>query len=79
MKSLFRVTLRGMRDSYGVSYVVAGDAGEAYDRVLNEMNDRDLGFAKERALDKVELIAEAGQYPTCGTILYLPTTQDTRP
>lgn len=70
MKSLFRVTLRGMRDSHGVSYVVAEDAGKAYERVLADMNKRDLGFSKDRALDKVELIAEEREYAKCGTRLY---------
>lgn len=78
MKSLFRVTLRGMRDSYGVSYVVADDAGKAYEHVLADMNKRDIGFSKDRALDKVELLAEEYEYAKCGTRLYVtPTGQCT--
>lgn len=71
MKSLFRVTLRGMHDSHGISYVIAEDAGSAYATVLADMNKRDLGFSKDRAMLKVELMAEGADYPSCGVKLYI--------
>lgn len=67
---LFRVTLRGMTDSYGTSYVVAEDAGQAYKKVKTFLDEKDIGFSKQRELDKIELIADSYQY-TSLTILYL--------
>ncbi len=72
MISLYRVTLRGMQNSYGVSYVVAHDPGEAYKMVRKALADDSLGRDADRVLDKVELLAEAYKYTDCGTILYLP-------
>lgn len=75
-KKLYRVTLRGMKSAicggicYGVAYVVAEDAQEAYRRVRSTLDQEDVGFSSDRALEKVELVAEAGRYPECGTRLY---------
>lgn len=79
--SLFRVTCRGFTSPYpaGVSepggqhkthYVVAADAGEAYTRVLAFIESKDIGFASDRALEKVELIAGPPPSPACGTLLH---------
>lgn len=73
---LFRVTLRGMTycagsTHYGVSYVVAKDTAEAVKKVQDYLVGRNLGFADERELDKIELLAEQGDYPACHTQLYL--------
>ena len=75
MKSLYKVRLRGMRGShpvaYGVSYVVANDADSAYRKVRKYLDERKIGFTRDRALESVELIAEATAYPDTGIILYL--------
>lgn len=73
---LFRVTLRGMTfcasgTCYGISYVVAKDPTEAVSKVQAYLNNKDLGFREDRELDKVELLAEQGDYPACHTQLYL--------
>ena len=73
---LFRVTLRGMTYSstgvaYGVSYVVAKDPTEAYTKVRSFLDKEDLGFSGERALDKIELIADAYRYADVKCMLYL--------
>jgi hypothetical protein len=68
-----------MRDSHGIAYVVAGDAGKAYALVLEDVNKRDLGFSKDRALHTVELLAEECEYTQCGTRLYVPPTDRRTP
>lgn len=75
-KKLYRVTLKGMTFStnatvYGISYVVATNSHEAYLKVKESMDKKDLGYTKDRELDKVELIAEDYQYTSAGYILYL--------
>ncbi len=75
-KKLFKVTLRGMTYSstgtaYGVSYVVAGNSDEAYQKVRKFLDDKNLGFTKDRELEKVELIADSYQYTDVGFILHL--------
>lgn len=73
---LYLVELRGMKyaasgPAYGSAYVIASDPGEAYEKVLSSLSERDIGFRHERELDRVTLLAEAVQYPECKTILYL--------
>ncbi len=73
---LYRVTLRGMTYAvtgtiYGISYVIATDAEKAYQKVKEFLDDKDLGYTKDRVLDKVELIAEEDQYTYTGTMLLL--------
>ena len=71
---LYRVTCRGMQTSgasYGISYVVAEDTAQAYAKVRQHLDERDLGFTTDRELEKVELIAEATNYPNCDTQLHL--------
>lgn len=76
---MFRVTCCGMQDSHGISYVVAEDAHDAYMRVRADLDKRDLGFRHERALQSVELMADATEYPDCGRTLYLPATPAQEP
>ena len=74
---LYRVTLRGMTISivdsvaYGISYVVAKNPDEAYRKVRQFVNDKDLGYANQRELDKIELLAEDYQYTGTRTMLFL--------
>lgn len=73
---LYKVTCKGMTSSiagsvaHGLAYVVAEDAADAYRRVRSRLDKQDLGLVKDRALDRVELLAEEGEYPECGVALY---------
>lgn len=72
---LYKVTLKGMTWSstgtiYGVSYVVAKDPTEAYDKVRVFLNKGDIGYSKDRELHTVELLAEETQYPDSKHILF---------
>jgi hypothetical protein len=66
---LFKVDLRDY--SFGSFYVIADNAGQAYQKVRAELDARDLGFREGRALKSVELIAEDAEYPECKTRLML--------
>lgn len=73
---LYRVTLRGLTYSTtgvieGVSYVVATNAEEAYQKVKKRLDDKDYGFRKDRELDKIELLASDYEYTDTRTMLYL--------
>ena len=73
---LYRVTLRGMTSSvtgvsYGISYVVAKNTEEAYQKLKKFVDENDLGYSSQRELDKVELLAEDYQYTDTGTMLFL--------
>lgn len=57
--------------SYGVSYVVASDPTEAYNKVREFLDAKDLGFRHERELSQIDLLAEAYQYNNVGCMLYL--------
>ena len=75
-EKLFRVTLRGMTTNstgvaHGVSYVVADNTDVAYQKVRKYLDDNDIGFSKDRELDKVELIAEAYPHTNVRTMLFL--------
>ena len=75
-KKLYRVTLRGMTYSstgvaYGSSYVIAENSDEAYKKVRKFLDENDLGFANDRALGKVELIADSYRYTDVGCLLHL--------
>ena len=75
-KKLYRVTLRGMTYSstgvvYGVSYVIAENSDEAYQKVKDYVDKKDLGFCGDRELDKVELIADSYEYTDVNTLLFL--------
>lgn len=75
-EKLYKVTLRGMTYSitstvYGISYVVAYDAEEAYRKVKNALDKDNIGYSKDKALDKIELLAENDQYTDTNTILYI--------
>jgi non-ribosomal peptide synthetase component E (peptide arylation enzyme) len=76
MDKLYRVTLRGMTYNstgiaYGVSYVIAKDPNEAYQKVRKFLDDNDIGFTRYRELDKVELIADTYRYTDVGYLLHL--------
>ena len=75
-QKLYRVTLRGMTYSTtgvikGISYVVASDAEEAYQKVKKRLDDKNYGFSEDRELDKVELLAGTYEYTDTKILLYL--------
>lgn len=57
--------------AYGVSYVIAENTDEAYNKVRKFLDEKDLGFFKDRELDKIELIADSYQYTHIGCLLHL--------
>jgi hypothetical protein len=71
-RRLFRVTTKGpSAPKYSREhYVVAAEAGVAYQVVRSDLDQRSYGFPEDRALDSVELIAEQAEYPECGTRLH---------
>lgn len=56
---------------YGVNYVVAKDAEEAYQKVKKFLDNKDIGFTKDRVLESIELLAEETNYTGTGYMLYL--------
>lgn len=73
---LYRVTLRGMTNNAigvieGISYVVAIDAEEAYQKVKKRLDKKDYGFPKDRELDKIELLASTYEFTGTRTLLYI--------
>lgn len=64
---LYKVELTGMTHSvsgpiYGVSYVVAKDPSEAYEKVKVFLDSNDLGFDKDRQLKTITLMADTDLY-----------------
>jgi hypothetical protein len=75
-KKLYKVTLRGMTYNstgvaHGTNYVVATSMDDAYKKVREFLDINDIGFHKERELDKIELIAEDYRYNDAGFMLFL--------
>lgn len=73
---LYRVTLRGLQSSsvgmnFGKSYVVAENLSEAYSKVRTYLNKKEVGFDRERELDRIELLADAGEFNDVGFMLFL--------
>jgi hypothetical protein len=73
---LYLVRLKGMTYStigpaYGLSYVVANDIAEAYKIVRKFLDDNNLGFARQRELDCITLLAETYQYTDAGAMLFI--------
>lgn len=81
---LYRVTCRGMasRDIgsgmiHGCAYVVAEDPSAAYTLVREFLDVAGLGTDEQRELDKIELMADAAPWPSCGTRLYVQPQKET--
>ena len=73
---LFKVTLKGMTFnsngvSHGISYVVAENTDEAYLKVKKYVDEKDLGFSKDRELATIELVADSREFNNVGTMLHL--------
>lgn len=75
-QKLFKVTLAGMTSNtngitYGISYVIAENSDEAYNKVKKFLDENDIGFKKDRELDKVELIADSYRHTNLKYLLHL--------
>lgn len=71
-KKLYMVRLRGLGGSrYNPAYVVAKDAGEAYNKVRNYLDKENIGFGKSREMKTVTLLADNYAYSEVGTLLLL--------
>jgi hypothetical protein len=57
--------------SGGVAYVLAENPSQAYDKLRDFLDKKDLGFSHERELENVKLLAEDGDYPPCRMRLIL--------
>jgi len=73
---LYKITLRGMTFAVtgvaeGISYVIAPDPYAAYMKVKNRLDSQDIGFEKDRELEKIELLADNQECNNIGTLLYL--------
>ena len=80
---LYRVTLRGMtstlmgtQTAYGAPFVVADSLDGAYQVVRGYLDRKDLGFTRDREVDRVELLAEEGDYPSCLVQLHIERPTD---
>lgn len=73
---LYLVRCRGMQTTcgsqvaHGTAYVAADDPHKAYRKLREYLDDNDIGFAKDRELQSVELIGEETNYPDCGVRFY---------
>ena len=64
-------SIAGSGNVHGRAYVIAEDPQAAYAKLRAYLDKKDLGFTHERELASVELIADASEYPSCGTQLFL--------
>jgi len=75
-KKLFLVKCRGMQHnttdvSYGIAYVIADNAHKAYCKLRDYLDKSGLGFAKDRELDSVTLLADSYEYTNAANFLIL--------
>lgn len=76
-KKLYRVTLRGMTYNsggnvvHGTSYVVSTNSEEAYKKVREYLDKKDIGFSGDRSLRNIELLAEDYEFTDTGCRLFI--------
>jgi hypothetical protein len=73
---LFLVECKGMKYNVtsapgGIAYVLAENPSQAYDKLRDILDKRDLGFSHERELESIRLLAEDSDYPNCRMRLIL--------
>jgi hypothetical protein len=69
---LYRIKLLGFQTTnIGVSYVVAENPSEAWEKILNFLNEKDYGFKNEREFDTIELLADTYEYCKTPSMLFL--------
>lgn len=70
-KKLYTVTTKmPLASKLQTCYVVAENTDQAYQKVRDFLDKKDVGFKKERALESVSVIAEAYEF-TDYSILFL--------
>lgn len=52
-------------------YVLANDPTEAYNKAKKVVDEKDYGFASDRELKSIELIADDDNYNQCKTLIIL--------
>ena len=73
---LYKVTLKGMTHtttgvSNGISFAVAESLDEAYAKVKKYVDEKDLGFSRDRELATIELVADSVDHNNVGIMLHL--------
>jgi hypothetical protein len=74
--NLYLVRCKGLRSSmggslaWGIAYVAAENPTKAYNKLRDFLNQEDYGFASDRVMESIELIASDDRYPDCGTRFY---------
>ena len=73
---LYKVVLKGLQycggcAALGTSYVVAEDPTTAYKKLRSYLDENDVGFRRDRELERIELIADEGFFDGCGTKVFL--------
>ena len=66
---LYMVTCKGMQTNvtgapYGINYVLATNPTEAEEKVLQFLNENDIGFKQGRQVICIELLASTGKCTT---------------
>lgn len=68
---LFKITLQGFAGRiYSPCYAIAYDATEAYNKVREFLDVKDLGYSKNRELHSVELMAGTDEYTDAPAMLF---------
>lgn len=67
---LYKVTIQGS-GKYHEQYVVADNPDNAYNLVRNFLDENDLYFRKDRALDTIQLLADENKYEDIQTLLHI--------
>lgn len=75
-KKLYQIRCRGMQVAHGGgvghghAFVIATNPEEAYRKLRESLDRRDLGFGGDREMQSIELVAEDSDYPDCGMTFY---------
>ena len=67
--NLYLVTCKGMQTNstgapHGINYVLATNPSEAEKKVVQFLEENDLGFKSERQVIRIDLLASAEKYPS---------------
>jgi hypothetical protein len=68
---LFLVRCHGMQTStggqiaWGQAFVAAEDPTSAYRKLREHLDKGDIGFARDREMLSIELVADSYEYPEC--------------
>ena len=73
---LYKVTRKnimacGCCVAHGISYVLASNPTDAYKKTQIDLEERELGFVKNKGFVRIESLDENVEYPFCGTRAYI--------